>query len=151
MFRRIDDDGSGEIDCEELFNAFKAMKLNVNFSQNEAIFGSIDFDGSGKISLNELDADFNNVIAKDIHELWRDNNERNETIERNTDVNEDRLADTLGANSFIDPNRLKEIQMEQRNAKLKCQVDRLEKQLQRTYKQLQNAENNCRELTIENT
>ena len=54
MFRRVDEDGSREINAEELFTMFKLMKLDITRHQSDQIFSTMDFDNSGSISEPEL-------------------------------------------------------------------------------------------------
>ena len=58
LFRAVDDDHSFQIDVNELFDAFKAMKMDITQKETEQIFFSVDFDGSGTISMPEFKADF---------------------------------------------------------------------------------------------
>lgn len=54
---------------DELFAMFKNMRLQMTKEQSDQIFSSIDFDNSGRISMPEIQADFQKVVSKEIADL----------------------------------------------------------------------------------
>lgn len=69
LFSKVDVDGSGEIDFDELRHMFDLMKINLSVTQARNIYQSIDFDLNGKVSFPEFLADFNKTIKTDINTL----------------------------------------------------------------------------------
>ena len=45
LFKRVDKDGSNEIDVDELDTAFKNMRIELKNFEVHQIFDSMDFDG----------------------------------------------------------------------------------------------------------
>lgn len=56
LFREWDDDGSGEIDKKEFRQALKAMGVDADTEDVNALFDSFDADGGGTIEFAELNA-----------------------------------------------------------------------------------------------
>ena len=67
LFSKVDADDSKAIDRRELYEMFKGMQLDESIGLTrqhvDQIFDSIDFDNSGSVTLPELQADFNTVVA----------------------------------------------------------------------------------------
>ena len=69
FFKRVDVDGSNEVDVHELESAFKKMKIDVSQFEVHQIFNSMDFDGDKNISMPELISDFFYFVKTDINVL----------------------------------------------------------------------------------
>ncbi|XP_026328348.1 calcyphosin-like protein isoform X2 [Hyposmocoma kahamanoa] len=54
VFRRMDDDGSKQLNKEEFFNGIKETGLEIDDKDAEELFGKFDNDNSGSISLDEF-------------------------------------------------------------------------------------------------
>ncbi|XP_013196325.1 calcyphosin-like protein isoform X2 [Amyelois transitella] len=54
IFRRMDDDGSKQLNKEEFFNGIKETGLELNNNDAEELFMKFDTDNSGSISLDEF-------------------------------------------------------------------------------------------------
>ena len=70
IFRRIDNDGNGYIECEE----FARAGIDKNIFREQGVlklaFNYLDKDGSGEISIGELKEVFQITSAEDEQELW---------------------------------------------------------------------------------
>ena len=69
FFKRVDVDGSNEVDVGELENAFRKMKIDVSKLEVHQIFNSMDFDGDKTISMPELISDFFYFVKTDVNVL----------------------------------------------------------------------------------
>ena len=53
-FDAFDVDGSGEIDCDELYGAFKKMGMKETKKRCKKMLDNVDDDGSGEIDFPEF-------------------------------------------------------------------------------------------------
>merc|ERR1711953_1309409 len=75
MFREMDEDGSGELDIEELRNASEDIKSQLqricNMEDVEEIFKSLDYDESGSVDIDEFCAGMLKATSERPGELVR--------------------------------------------------------------------------------
>ena len=69
LFKRVDKDGSNEIDVDELETAFKNMRIELSKLEVHQIFDSMDFDGDKQLSMPELISDFFHFVKTDLNVL----------------------------------------------------------------------------------
>jgi hypothetical protein len=54
VFQRIDEDGGGSLDKEELLHCFESLDITLNTAELNAVFDDIDDDGGGEIEFEEF-------------------------------------------------------------------------------------------------
>ena len=139
LFKIVDVDGSAELDVDEVFSMFTSMRLNVNRTQCQQIFDSLDFDGSNSVSLPEFQADFNDVIRNDLETLLRANQQENSAQMNEGGFDAFSLVDTMN----LPTSEAKEIAMQNKIDRLSAKEKRLQKRLADMFMIMNNSEQSC--------
>ena len=71
QFRAVDDDGSGQIDEEELGEIFKKIGMKIEKDELKLMFQEVDEDGSGEVDLDEYLGMLKKVKEGDNSEIAR--------------------------------------------------------------------------------
>ena len=143
LFKRIDTDGTLNIEQPELDAMFREMNVSVNDADARQIFSSIDLDNSGAIDWAEFKHDFDKCVKKSLRELEEE--ERILHSDFNDDITMQAISNPttgFGAGSGgAGLNNMKELEYQRK-------VASLEDKVKQAYLELQN-ENALRNLNNE--